>query len=1681
MKKIIKKVLPLVMTLAMVLSLLPTTVFALTSDEIGTIADGVYTGTANVSDVEGASEDMEDWDWQDYTVNVSVTVENGAITEISTAGTAVPDESSAYWKRATVSTSSRTSVIDQIIEANSTEVDGVSNATYASGAIILAVDDALADEVSTDTSADSEETEDLVYVLMNIPYSDFYSLIGDDGVDSVSSATLNKTRTSNLAGGSYHVNSDGSDITGIIYYVCLPESALEGLNQITNDSSVTISVTNRGTTTETTYTGSDTLFEAESYSYYILDTEAEDYEEPTYYITADTNEEGNLVFSELVGEVTEVADVAIEEFTTDTTYGDYQLNIDSDALESILNGATVSAVTVNTTDGSVYGLRHVENIWLDYELAWSTGHTTTVHGCSVAYEDYADMEGKTIESVTYYTTSGIYVLDIEDIYVTPYSTGVSAELTSSTEITVAGIPEDAENLSVTLSYTSGRSSVEVEASYDAETGVITAAEALLDDTTYTITITADNYAFESLSVDVSYVYVQMNVPYDDFFAAYGVDDAAVWEVEDGLDAVSTATTSKFLGTDGLAAGTYNDGTYILGVVLNVAMLESTYEALAEYAVDADSLASAGSYYFTVLDEEPEYYSVLDYADGTYSFAAIQDSSLTTEYLSVDELTIDGGYGDYQVSIIGLTNASGVQIGEDEYQDVTVYTVIMNFEDADGNTYSYGTTALENLWFGTRVTYLEVAWSIPEGQQLRRAHNSGDLYYQFEGINGATLTGVVIVTDQGVITVEADVDLPEYTSASAANKSDGTIEITGIPEDAENVAVTLSYTEGSGRSAVTTTVAATYENGILTITDADSVTEGTVYTISISADNYAFTDIEIEYGYEYVLMNIPYEVFYAAAGTENVDGVDAISAATSSKYNYYNLAGGSYNSGDADIDGVTYAVKLSAADYEAFVALGYTLVTEDAETVTVVNQRADYDISGIDTLFVQGDYAYADVDIQDSYLTASVADGVITFSALTGEAAEVYVTYDFYTDTSYGDYQLDIDISDYVDGAGEIAAATVNTTDGCTYALLHVEEIWTGGKLAWSTGHTTTVHNNVVNYELYEGMEGKTIESVTYYMTDGTIYTFILSESEETTDEEGNTTEELVASPAYVIPYYTGEIAAESASKTGIVLSGIDELTELTTITGVTVTYSVGSGKNSVTYTVEDAVYADGVITGTFEAGVTYTVVIETEDYAQIEVEATVTEYAYTLYYKCADTTDRFGVYFGQMSDGEYESGAVQITENEDGTYTVVIVVDGTSEALSDVAMIFDDDVVYTSETDEAGYITYTLTLDDITETLDFSFTYTIAAMGMTNTHAFQIVFEGGTWSGHDIVFVEETAADCGNTGVAAHYECSRCGAYFEVSYSVTVEDADALTAVELTVGDPMNLTVTAYVNAKGEFVQEDGVTASMMASYVENVSVTENEDGTYTVSFSLTDEAAAMVEAISADMTAAEADSADYVIAATGEHSYDDGVLSDDGTYITYTCQVCGDTYTEEVEEETEPESEEETEPESEEETEPEAEEESEPESEEETEPEAEEESEPESEEESEEESEPDTEADGEGGEAPEIPEDDDTGDADDTDDAGDEDDETTGSEEAETEAETEAEAETEPEAEIEAETEAEAEEETEVETEAETEAETESETEAESTSAATGDTNNLALWTGLAAFALMGLACIFINRRKFN
>ena len=301
-------------------------------------------------------------------------------------------------------------------------------------------------EVSEDEFADEAgdgQTEGEAYVLMNIPYDDFYKAElknNDVKVDTFTSATKQKTRSS-LAKGSYHVNSDGSDITGVTFPVKVSDiSVLKDKKQIKDNASVSITTAIKGKETTTEYKGKDALFESDSYSYYVLS------KEPSYYKELTVGEDGSFTFSAIKGQSAAPETKQVQaEFKTKSNYGDYQLKFDKTEFNSIINTDTdtVYGAVINTTDGTTYGLCHLENIWKGYELAWSTGYTTESHGCHLNSEHFESMIGKTIDSVTYYASNGIYTLDIADVKVLAKNSYVYAGLTwgeywSQENVTAAG-------------------------------------------------------------------------------------------------------------------------------------------------------------------------------------------------------------------------------------------------------------------------------------------------------------------------------------------------------------------------------------------------------------------------------------------------------------------------------------------------------------------------------------------------------------------------------------------------------------------------------------------------------------------------------------------------------------------------------------------------------------------------------------------------------------------------------------------------------------------------------------------------------------------------------------------------------------------------------------------------------------------------------------------------------------------------------------------------------------------------------------------------------------------------------------------------------------------------------------------------------------------------------------------
>lgn len=88
--------------------------------------------------------------------------------------------------------------------------------------------------------------------------------------------------------------------------------------------------------------------------------------------------------------------------------------------------------------------------------------------------------------------------------------------------------------------------------------------------------------------------------------------------------------------------------------------------------------------------------------------------------------------------------------------------------------------------------------------------------------------------------------------------------------------------------------------------------------------------------------------------------------------------------------------------------------------------------------------------------------------------------------SYGDYQVNIEtINDYISsGTDKVYGVVVETKEGDSYGLRHMENIWRAYELSWCVGYLESVHNCPTSSKHYAKSNGQTINKITYYTSRG---------------------------------------------------------------------------------------------------------------------------------------------------------------------------------------------------------------------------------------------------------------------------------------------------------------------------------------------------------------------------------------------------------------------------------------------------------------------------------------------------------------------------------------------------------------------------------------------------------------------
>ena len=555
-KRVKTKAMAMAVAAAMAVDLCPVTAFAVTGSKVA--EDGTYTATGHVTQTE--EDDPEDWGEYDVTVSLTVKDGKFEDIQVTPGGTYDSSVNKTYlskaydkskgikvklvgqdatedtisgWDTKTGATRTSAAIKQAALEAiqsapektAAVEIDttaletaiaaaeGKNEADYTADSWSAVQEKLAAARAALEAKTSQEEVtkaateldaavEALVeaqketYVLMNIPYDQFYKadVNNDVKVDAFTSATKNKVRTGSLAGGSYHVDASGDEITGVTFPVKVPAGTdLSKYTQITDDSKVSITVTNRGKESTTDYTGKDALFESASYSYYTLS------EKPSYYKELTVNEDGSFSFGATQGTAATITEGVTAELKTDSRYGDYQLDLEG-LTNTIPSGTAIYGVIVSTKEGSDYGMRHLENIYKVSKLAWATGFTSVVHGCPTSSEHYKAMMGQHINKVTYYTAKGIYEIPVggeEGLYV-PVKFDTSAVTVADAELKDGGT-----SVATTISGLTLPESFDAEYTVDGASAIVEGEKLILKDVkkgAYTLTITDKSGKYAPISV-----------------------------------------------------------------------------------------------------------------------------------------------------------------------------------------------------------------------------------------------------------------------------------------------------------------------------------------------------------------------------------------------------------------------------------------------------------------------------------------------------------------------------------------------------------------------------------------------------------------------------------------------------------------------------------------------------------------------------------------------------------------------------------------------------------------------------------------------------------------------------------------------------------------------------------------------------------------------------------------------------------------------------------------------------------------------------------------------------------------------------------------------------------------------------------------------------------------------------
>lgn len=202
---------------------------------------------------------------------------------------------------------------------------------------------------------------------------------------------------------------------------------------------------------------------------------------------------------------------------TGSTWGDYEIDVYENSTKYIRNtrsdedfaiNSYIQGTILETESGLKVGLEYLQSMWVQpWEVSFNVTKDSSQNAHIVGWDnlpELAKLVGEKIVKIHYLMPDSTYVYEFDGIYIKPAYTGTvdaaAAFTDGSAEVTISGVPADLEDVTVTITYGSGRKKVTVTDAAAIVDGKVTMDSAYDSTQPYTVKISSSNYADISASV-----------------------------------------------------------------------------------------------------------------------------------------------------------------------------------------------------------------------------------------------------------------------------------------------------------------------------------------------------------------------------------------------------------------------------------------------------------------------------------------------------------------------------------------------------------------------------------------------------------------------------------------------------------------------------------------------------------------------------------------------------------------------------------------------------------------------------------------------------------------------------------------------------------------------------------------------------------------------------------------------------------------------------------------------------------------------------------------------------------------------------------------------------------------------------------------------------------------------------